>query len=112
MSRRGSIIALVAAVLLTAAVTFCISYLVLWNSFSTKVSQVREMEARYAKFNEIERYLSEHYILNGELDEEKLMEGAADGMIQSLPTAGPIIWTRKPTLPGRTAARTISSGLA
>ena len=85
MSRRGSIIALVAAVLLTAAVTFCISYLVLWNSFSTKVAQIKEIEARYAKFNEIERYLSEHYILNGELDEEKLMEGAADGMIQSLP---------------------------
>ncbi len=85
MSRRGSIIALAAAVLLTAAVAYCICYLVMWNSLSARVAQLEEMKARYAKFDEVENYLTQHYILNEELNEDDLIECAVDGMIQSLP---------------------------
>ena len=84
MKRRFSIGSMIAAVLLTAAVTFNICYVAIWNHFSARLSALSEREEEYAKLNEIRAYLSEYYILD-DLDHETLIEGAAEGMIAALP---------------------------
>ena len=76
MKRRFSIGSMIAAVLLTAAVTFNICYVAIWNHFSDRLSALSEREEEYAKLNEIRAYLSEYYILD-DLDHETLIEGAA-----------------------------------
>ncbi|MEA4822495.1 MAG: S41 family peptidase [Clostridiaceae bacterium] len=84
MKRRYSIGTVVAAILLTAAVTFNICYVAIWDSFSDRLSALSERESEYAKLNEIRAYLSEYYILN-DLENDTLIEGAAEGMISALP---------------------------
>ena len=59
MKRRCSIWALVAAVLLTAAVTYNICYVVIWNNVSARVAALEEKENRYAKLSEIQACLDD-----------------------------------------------------
>ena len=84
MKRRCTIGALLAAVLLTAAVTFSICYISIWNSFDARLAVLSEREAEFAKLSEIDAYLSEYYIMDG-LDRAALVEGAAEGMVAALP---------------------------
>ncbi len=84
MKRKFSIWALVSAVVFAAAAAFSVSYLIVWNQFSDRLSTLSDREAEYAKLSEIEAYLDEYYILD-DVDRSSLVEAAADGMVSALP---------------------------
>jgi len=83
MKKQTSVGIIIAVIILTAATTFNITYVAIWNQFSNRLANFSEREDDYRKLDEIRAYLDAYYI--DEYDMEAVMEGAAQGMLDSLP---------------------------
>jgi len=83
MKKHTSVGVIAAVVLLTAATTFNITYVAVWNQFNSRLVNFAEREEDYRKLDEIRAYLDAYYI--DAYDIESAVEGAAQGMMEALP---------------------------
>ena len=80
--KKISIGTTVAIAALTAAVTVSLTYLYAMDRFNTKIADVNERQAMYAKLNEIDQKVRRDAV--GELDETAIKDGICAGYVAGL----------------------------
>ena len=80
--KKISIGTAVALAAMTAAVTVSLTYLYAMDRFNTKVADVNERQAMYAKLNEIDQKVRRDSV--GELDETALKDAICAGYVAGL----------------------------
>ena len=69
-----------------AAVTVSLTYVYAMNSFNSKVADVNERQAMYAKLSEIDQKARQEYV--GEIDEQALTDAICAGYVAGLGDSG------------------------
>ncbi len=71
-----------ALMLLTAALTYCITLYAAEREYNSKLADLSEKEQQYARIAEVRSYIDKYYV--NEYDEKKLTDGALTGMVAML----------------------------
>lgn len=72
----------VALMLLTFAVTYCITLFAAEREYNAKLAELYDRELQYKKIDEVRSYIDRYYI--GEYDDKNLTDGALYGMVAML----------------------------
>lgn len=80
--KKVSVGTTVAVAALTAAVTVSLTYLYAMDRFNSKVADINERQAMYAKLNEIDQKIRRDAV--GELDETAIKDGICSGYVAGL----------------------------
>lgn len=86
MSKKVSLGAAAAMVLVSAAITVSLTYTFAMGRFNEKVADVNKRQAMYTKLSEIDQKVRQDYI--GEIGETELNDGIAAGYMAGLGDAG------------------------
>ena len=86
MSKKISLGAGLAMAAAAAAVTVSLTYVYAMNSFNSKVADVNERQAMYAKLSEIDQKARQEYV--GEIDEQALTDAICAGYVAGLGDSG------------------------
>lgn len=82
MNKRVSLGTALTMLLIVAAVTFSITMMYARSDFNTRVTDLRESEAMYEKFADLDRLIRPNYI--GTINETQLMDSVARGYIEGV----------------------------
>jgi len=82
MRKKVNVGYMIGAIVLAVILTFNITYVIVWNAFGDRISNLAAREATFSKISEISAYIDEFYI--GEYDEKTLIEGIANGYLGAL----------------------------
>ena len=80
--RKKHMMTTVALMLLTAALTYCITLYASEREYNAKLAGLSDREAEYAKIAEVRGYIDKYYV--GEFDEKTINDGALYGMVAML----------------------------
>ena len=80
--KKKHLMTTVALMLLTAALTYCITLYTAEREYNAKLSNLSEKEAQYERIAEVLSYIEKYYV-NG-YDEKELTDGALYGMVAML----------------------------
>ena len=80
--KRTRIMTTVALMLLTFAVTYCITLFAAEREYNAKLAELYDRELQYKKIDEVRSYIDRYYI--GEYDDKQLTDGALYGMVAML----------------------------
>ncbi len=80
--KKKHIATTIALMLLTAAVTYCITFYVSERQYNEKLIDLSEREQEYAKIAEVRSYIDKYYV--NEYNEKDMMDGTLYGMVASL----------------------------
>lgn len=80
--RKKHVMTTVALMLLTAALTYCITLYASEREYNAKLAGLSEREAEYAKIAEVRGYIDKYYV--NEYDEKAINDGAIYGMVAML----------------------------
>lgn len=72
----------IAAILVTAAITYAIGYNIAMNRFNKVLGEVNERQAMYGKLSEVDQIVRQDYL--GQIDEEKLKDGICSGYLSGV----------------------------
>ncbi len=82
MNKKISLGAAIAFMVVVAGITFCITMMVSFNHFNTKVYNVKSREEMYKKLADVDRETRQNF--NGTIDEETLLDSLSAGFIKGL----------------------------
>ena len=82
MNKKISLGAAIAFILIVATATFSMTMVFATNQFNLKVVALKEREAEFAKFSEIDQQVRQKYM--GTIDETALMDSVAKGYLSGL----------------------------
>lgn len=82
MNKKLNLLQIVMIVVLTAAVTWLITYSATIRGAENDIAELLGDSEKYAKLEEIQKYVDQHFV--GEYDEEAVMEAAAEGFVDGL----------------------------
>lgn len=80
--RKKHVMTTVALMLLTAALTYCITLYASEREYNAKLAGLSEREAEYAKIAEVRGYIDKYFV--EEYDEKTITDGALYGMVTML----------------------------
>ncbi len=80
--KRKQIMTTAALMLLTAAITYCITLYSAEREYNSKLADLSDMEAQYARIAEVRSYIDKYYV--NEYDEKSITDGALYGMVAML----------------------------
>ncbi len=80
--KKRYVMTTLALMLLTAAVTYSMTFYMSQQSYEGKIGELNKRSAEYAKISEVRGYIEKYYV--NEYDENQLTEGAAAGMVAYL----------------------------
>jgi carboxyl-terminal processing protease len=82
MKKKVNVGFMAGVLVLAVILTFNVTYVLVWHSFSDRIQNLSAREASFSKISEICAYIDEFFI--GEYDEKKLLEGISDGYVGAL----------------------------
>ena len=80
--KRKQIMTTAALMLLTAAITYCITLYSAEREYNSKLADLADMESQYARIAEVRSYIDKYYV--NEYDEKSITDGALYGMVAML----------------------------
>lgn len=82
MKKKVSVGFLIGAIVLAVLLTFNLTYVIVWHSFSGRINNLAIRELTYSKLTEIGTYVDEFFI--GKADDQKKTDGICEGYVKSL----------------------------
>lgn len=80
--KRKQLMTTIALMLLTAAITYCITAYASEREYNAKLADLSDMESHYSRIAEVRSYIDKYYV--GEYDDKELTDGALYGMVAML----------------------------